>query len=136
PEERGRAGEEQALEHLLDPVQVGYAASAVLVPVPERERRVPAELVAERAVEEGGDRVPLRRLEVQREECDYGRDDEREQEPEARPEGARVGIARPEGQDEERRELRPRRERRKGAGRGRLRREVAAADEQGRLGCV
>ena len=46
--------------------------------------------------------MPERGLEVEREERDHGRDDECDHEPEARPNGARVGIARPERQDEER----------------------------------
>src|SRR5262249_59300199 len=97
-EERQRAAEEQPLEDLLEPVQVGDAAGVVLTPVPERERRVATELIAEGAVVEGGDGVPERRLEVEREERDHGRREEGDHEPETRANGAGVGVPGPEGQ--------------------------------------
>ena len=49
-------------------MQVGQALRVVLPPVPERERRVAADLEAERAVEEHARRVQRRRLEEQDEE--------------------------------------------------------------------
>ena len=58
-----RADDEQRLEHALHEVQVGHAARVVLPPVPERERRLAADLPADRAVPEDAQRVQRVRLE-------------------------------------------------------------------------
>jgi len=55
--EQQRGREQQPLEHLLHDVQVGQPACVVLTPVPDRERRAPIELEADRPVVEDAERV-------------------------------------------------------------------------------
>src|SRR5438552_4106576 len=88
-------------------MQVGVAG-AVLLPVPDRERRMAAELELDRPVVEDMRSVKRTRLEQQDREGGRGRKQETAQEDEllAGPsEGVRVRG--PEGRNEQRREFRP-----------------------------
>ncbi len=99
-----RADDEQALEDVLDEVQVRQAARVVLPPVPERPRRVATDLPADRPVPEDAQLVQRARLE----QDDRERGESRAPANPAtnRPETRRSGIGEPERRDEERRELR------------------------------
>src|SRR4051794_2595537 len=114
-------------------MEVGQVVRVVLLPVPDRERGVAAPLVTERAVEERSRCVPGRRLEEEWDEDDRRGDDKRNQEHDPRPDSPRIGIAGPERQQQQWRELRPRSERSKYAAGTIRRREVEAPDEQRRL---
>src|SRR5918995_5386326 len=101
-----RTADEEHLQHLLDDVQVGDAASVVLAPAPDRERRVAVELEAERALGEDAGGVERLRLEQEDEEGRGRRRPEREHEATGRkPNPARVGE--PERRQQQRRELGP-----------------------------
>ena len=67
-----RAGDEQHLEHLLEPREVGQPG-VVLPPVPERERRVAVDLRRDRPVPEHARGVERVRLEQQHPEARDGR---------------------------------------------------------------
>ena len=114
PAERSRTGNEDPGEHRLHDVEIRQASGVVLPPVPDREWRVAAELVTECAVDELSRCVPRRRLEKDDEERGDGRKQEADDERPPRREPASIWIARPQRQHEERGELRPGRECRKG----------------------
>ena len=122
--------DEQHLEHPLHDPQVGQALGVVLPPIPERERRVAVDLVADGAVVEDACGVPRGRLEEEDEEDEHGRDCEPEhRESTAAP---RLRIAEPERQEQQRRELRPARDRDGGTARDGGREREEAPDEQRR----
>src|SRR4029077_9917155 len=81
-----RANHEQHLEHALDEMQV-RVTSPVLPPVPDRERRVPADLELDRPIVEDVRSVERARLQQQDRESARGRKQEAAQENEllARP---------------------------------------------------
>ena len=80
--DRERADEQHGLQDALNNVEVGQAAGVVLPPVPERPRRVAAELVADGAVPERRDLVQRVRVEEDdREDGERPRDKSRGEAP-------------------------------------------------------
>ena len=102
----------------------------VLPPVPERERRIAVDLVADGAVVEDPCGVPWGRLEKEDEEDEHRRDCEPEHRQSAS--APRFRIPEPERQEQQRRELRPARDRDGSAARDGGREREEAPDEERR----
>src|SRR3990170_4414410 len=105
-DDHGRC-EDDGFQRRLERREVRVAG--VLVPVPERERRVAAELPAERPVPEDAGGVQRVGLEQEDPEAEHGGEDEPAAEEDERARAAKtVRVGGPERDEQKRRELRPR----------------------------
>src|SRR4029453_1394521 len=105
----------------------------VLVPVPDREGRRAPKLPAESSIPEHARSVKRVGLEEQDPEAQRRAEQEPPDVRELAPRGvAPVGVRRPEGEEQNGGELRPRAEREKDSARRRRREEDKAPDQEGR----
>src|SRR4051812_38191706 len=123
-----RAEQQRHLEHPLQQVQVGQAG-VVLPPVPERERRLTVDLPGDRPLPELVRRAQRMPVERQDRERDDRRREERGDEVQ-RGTQASFRIGGPERREQQRRELRPARERAERATRDRRADEPEAPDQK------
>src|SRR5262249_51627580 len=94
--EPDRTEHEHDLQGTLQEMEIGQPLRVVLLPVPDRKRRVATELESDRPVVEDAQSMERRRVEEDDDEDDARRDDERGDEADRPPAAPRLRIARPQ----------------------------------------